>query len=77
VAPPTLETKRLLLRPLTFDDFDDLVALHAEESFWRYPFGRGDASSFSFGRATVHPVLGVELHVLRLRRSEWRTRASE
>jgi hypothetical protein len=23
------------------DDLDDLAALSAEESFWRYPFGRG------------------------------------
>lgn len=23
------------------DDLDDLAALHAEVSFWRYPFGRG------------------------------------
>jgi len=179
---PTLETGRLILRPLTFDDFDDLAALHAEESFWKYPFGRGwtpdetqaflermaaryeheafavsavvvrddgrlagwaglseptflpeilpaievgwrlgeqfrghgfateaggawveygfaeggldeivsiyqpenGASGavmrklgFSFERATVHPVLGVELHVLRVRRSEWATTSSE
>ena len=38
---PTLTTDRLVLRPLAMDDLDDLVALHAEESFWRYPFGRG------------------------------------
>jgi RimJ/RimL family protein N-acetyltransferase len=38
---PTLMTDRLVLRPLTMDDLDDLAALHAEESFWRYPFGRG------------------------------------
>jgi len=41
VPPPTLTTDRLLLRPLSSDDFDDLAALHAEESFWKYPFGRG------------------------------------
>jgi RimJ/RimL family protein N-acetyltransferase len=41
VTPPTLETERLLLRPLTFDDFDDLAVLHAQESFWKYPSGRG------------------------------------
>jgi RimJ/RimL family protein N-acetyltransferase len=167
----------LLLPPLTFDDFDEVATLHAEESFWKYPFGRGwtpeetraflermaaryeqepfavnavvirdtgllagwaglseptflpeilpaievgwrlgerfhghgyateagrawvdygfahggldeivsiyepenRASAavmrrlgFSFERATVHPVLGVEVHVLRLRRAEWR-----
>lgn len=182
MAPPTLETPRLLLRPLTFEDFDDLVALHAEESFWKYPYGRGWSADetvaflermaaryeherfacnavvlletgvlagwaglseptflpeilpaievgwrlgerfrghgfateagrawvdygfgageldeivsiyqpenrasgavmrrlgFSFERATVHPVLGVECHVLRLRRSEWRAPAGE
>ncbi len=38
---PTLTTERLVLRPLAMDDLDDLAALHAEESFWRYPFGRG------------------------------------
>lgn len=38
---PTLTTDRLVLRPLAMDDLDDLAALHAEESFWRYPFGRG------------------------------------
>jgi RimJ/RimL family protein N-acetyltransferase len=37
----TLETERLTLRPLGFGDFDELAVLHAEESFWRYPFGRG------------------------------------
>ena len=30
-----------MLRPLAADDFEELVALHAEESFWKYPFGRG------------------------------------
>ncbi len=38
---PTLTTERLVLRPLVMDDLDDLAALHAEESFWRYPSGRG------------------------------------
>jgi RimJ/RimL family protein N-acetyltransferase len=36
-----LTTDRLVLRPLAMGDLDDLAALHAEESFWRYPFGRG------------------------------------
>jgi RimJ/RimL family protein N-acetyltransferase len=38
---PTLTTERLLLRPLATDDLDALVELHAEESFWHYPFKRG------------------------------------
>ena len=38
---PTLTTERLILRPLTLDDLDALAELHAQESFWRYPFGRG------------------------------------
>ncbi len=38
---PTLQTDRLLLRPLDRDDLDALVALHAQESFWRFPYGRG------------------------------------
>src|ERR671910_2705541 len=37
---PTLTTDRLVLRPLAMDDLDDLVALHAAESFWRYPWSR-------------------------------------
>jgi RimJ/RimL family protein N-acetyltransferase len=37
----TLETERLLLRPLTPDDLGALAALHAETSFWQYPLGRG------------------------------------
>jgi RimJ/RimL family protein N-acetyltransferase len=34
---PTLTTPRLVLRPFVFGDLDELVALHAEESFWWYP----------------------------------------
>lgn len=41
VAWPTLTTDRLVLRPLASGDLDALAALHAEESFWHYPFGRG------------------------------------
>src|SRR6266576_1559643 len=37
---PTLRTRRLLLRPLAETDLADLTALHAQETFWRYPFGR-------------------------------------
>lgn len=45
MAWPTLTTGRLLLRPLTMDDLDDLAALHAEESFWHFPFGRAWTTS--------------------------------
>jgi RimJ/RimL family protein N-acetyltransferase len=41
VTWPTLVTDRLVLRPLALDDLDALAPLHAEESFWRFPFGRG------------------------------------
>jgi RimJ/RimL family protein N-acetyltransferase len=34
---PTLTTPRLVLRPFGFGDLDELVTLHAEESFWWYP----------------------------------------
>jgi RimJ/RimL family protein N-acetyltransferase len=40
VGWPTLTTDRLVLRPLAMDDLDDLAELHAEPSFWWYPFGR-------------------------------------
>lgn len=55
VGWPTLTTDRLVLRPLEMDDLDDLAALHAEESFWRYPFGRGWSRSEteSFLRRTI------------------------
>jgi RimJ/RimL family protein N-acetyltransferase len=51
----TLRTDRLVLRPLGPDDLDDLVALHAQESFWRYPFGRGwaRAETESFLERTI------------------------
>lgn len=41
---PTLMTERLVLRPLTMDDLDELAVLQAEESFWYFPLRRG----FSF-----------------------------
>ena len=34
---PTLTTPRAVLRPFVFGDLNELVALHAEESFWWYP----------------------------------------
>jgi RimJ/RimL family protein N-acetyltransferase len=39
--PPTLETERLILRPLGWDDLDALAELHAEASFWWFPLQRG------------------------------------
>src|SRR5688572_23027429 len=41
MGSPTLTTERLMLRPLVMDDLDTLAVLHAQESFWWYPFGRG------------------------------------
>jgi RimJ/RimL family protein N-acetyltransferase len=41
VGWPTLTTDRLVLRPLAWNDVDELAAIHAQESFWRYPYGRG------------------------------------
>ena len=38
---PTIQTARLVLRPLAPDDTEVLAALHAEESFWHYPYRRG------------------------------------
>ena len=38
---PTLTTARLVLRPLALDDLDPLAELHAQESFWHFPFQRG------------------------------------
>ena len=36
----TVETERLLLRPWSPADLEDLVAVFAEPEVWRYPFGR-------------------------------------
>lgn len=41
MAWPTLATERLSLRPLGAGDLKELASLHAEESFWKYPFRRG------------------------------------
>ena len=38
---PTLTTERLVLRPFTAGDLDELAAIHAEESFWWYPLRAG------------------------------------
>jgi RimJ/RimL family protein N-acetyltransferase len=37
---PTLETERLILRPLGLDDLAALTPLHGEASFWWYPMQR-------------------------------------
>jgi RimJ/RimL family protein N-acetyltransferase len=34
---PTLTTERVVLRPFVPADLDELVVIHAEESFWWYP----------------------------------------
>lgn len=36
-----VETERLVLRPWVPDDIEDLTAVFAEPSVWRFPFGRG------------------------------------
>ncbi|MDQ6796510.1 MAG: GNAT family N-acetyltransferase [Actinomycetota bacterium] len=36
-----VETERLMLRPWSRGDIDDLAAVFAEPDVWRYPFGRG------------------------------------
>ena len=41
MAYPTLHTERLVLRPLSLDDLGELAPLHAEPSFWWYPYKRG------------------------------------
>lgn len=38
---PTLTTPRLVLRPFSADDLDELAPIHAEESFWWYPLRSG------------------------------------
>jgi RimJ/RimL family protein N-acetyltransferase len=42
---PTLLTERLVLRPFHASDLNGLADLHAEESFWRYPLGRGQTKA--------------------------------
>lgn len=41
MAVPVIETDRLVLRPFVPEDLDALAPLHAEESFWHFPLGRG------------------------------------
>jgi RimJ/RimL family protein N-acetyltransferase len=38
---PVLTTARLVLRPFTPADLDELAVIHAEESFWWYPRRQG------------------------------------
>ena len=54
-AHAVLETDRLVLRPLGFDDLDALARLHAEASFWWYPFRRGltEAETREFLERTI------------------------
>lgn len=37
---PTLETERLILRPLAWEDLAELAVLHGEVSFWQFPLRR-------------------------------------
>ena len=53
---PTLTTERLVLRPFVPEDLDDLVAIHAEESFWWYPLRR--AMTADETRGFLSTVLG-------------------
>jgi RimJ/RimL family protein N-acetyltransferase len=46
---PTLTTPRLVLRPFVPGDLDELVVIHAEESFWWYPL-RGAMSGQETGQ---------------------------
>lgn len=41
VEADTVETERMLLRPLRPDDIDPLAVLFADPAVWRYPVGRG------------------------------------
>jgi RimJ/RimL family protein N-acetyltransferase len=41
MAPPTITTERLVLRPFTYDDLEALAVIHSEESFWWYPLRGG------------------------------------
>jgi RimJ/RimL family protein N-acetyltransferase len=71
VGWPTLTTERLILRPLRLDDLDDLAVLHAQPSFWRYPFQRGWSrdETEAFLERTVHaysdPGIAVSAVVVR------------
>jgi|HubBroStandDraft_1064217.scaffolds.fasta_scaffold360261_1 RimJ/RimL family protein N-acetyltransferase len=70
----TLDTERLVLRPLRPDDLDALAALHAEPSFWQYPLGRGQTRAETekfLGRVLEsYTGLGLGLQAVVERRSE-------
>jgi RimJ/RimL family protein N-acetyltransferase len=68
---PTLETDRLVLRPLASGDLDSLAELHAQESFWWFPSRRGwsRGESQAFLERTVEryadPGMAVSAVVIR------------
>jgi RimJ/RimL family protein N-acetyltransferase len=41
MAPPTLTTEHLILRPFVLEDLAELTVVHADESFWWYPLRSG------------------------------------
>jgi RimJ/RimL family protein N-acetyltransferase len=54
---PVLTTERLLLRPFTQDDLEELVPIQEEESFWWYPLRRGmtaDETAAFLSRVIAH-----------------------
>ncbi len=72
MAVPVIETDRLVLRPFVPEDIDALAALHAEETFWRFPLGRGQtrAETEDFLERTIARYEeGLGLHAVIERRS--------
>ncbi len=67
---PTLTTTALVLRPFVFGDLEELVAIHAEESFWWYPLRSGMSKDETVG--FLERVIGA----LRQRRLRTRGAAS-
>ena len=65
---PTIDTERLLLRPLAPDDIDALAALHAEGSFWHFPLGRGqtraETEAWLDGQLRAYEVDGYGVHAV-------------
>jgi RimJ/RimL family protein N-acetyltransferase len=56
-------------------DLDEIVSIYQPENVASGAVMR--RLGFGLERATLHPVLGAQLHVLRLRRAAWRPPASE